>query len=463
MAAPELDVPPNLLFLFADEMRGSAMGCAGNPDVRTPALDRLAAEGVRFTHALANNAVCTPGRGSLLTGCWPHTHRAVANDLPVDPEAPAIARALAAAGYRCGYIGKWHLGGMPRDRFIPPGPERLGFDDFWAAWNCHHQYLRPKYHVNDDPTPVLLEGVYEPVVQTDLAMDWIGRRTAGETAPWALYVSYGPPHEPYRPLPPGYEGRYDPRTLHLPPTCPDTPAHRQDLADYYTHVTALDDQLGRLLSFLDARGELDETLIVWTSDHGSMLGSHGRQNKHSPWEEATVVPFLLRYGPHLPAGRVDDLMVSQVDVAPTLLGLLGLTPDSRMAGLDLSRQVRGRGGERPRSALLQAVVCADQAAKDGLLEWRGVRTHTATYAMDLNGPWLLFDNAGDPSQQRNLVDQPASEALRTDLQAELRRWLARIGDTLLPRDAYLASQGLTRLWEARLAHNRALRQRIPGG
>ncbi|MDQ3703575.1 MAG: sulfatase-like hydrolase/transferase, partial [Chloroflexota bacterium] len=211
-------MPPNLLFLFADEMRGSAMGCAGNPDVRTPALDRLAAEGVRFTHALANNAVCTPGRGSLLTGCWPHTHRAVANDLPVDPEAPAIARALDAAGYRCGYIGKWHLGGTPRDRFIPPGPERLGFDDFWAAWNCHHQYLRPKYHVNDDPTPVLLEGVYEPVVQTDLAMDWIGRCPAGETAPWALYVSYGPPHEPYRPLPPGYEGRYDPRTLHLPPT-----------------------------------------------------------------------------------------------------------------------------------------------------------------------------------------------------------------------------------------------------
>src|SRR5690349_4304647 len=146
--------PPNLLFIFADEMRGSAMGCAGNPDVRTPHLDRLAAEGVRFTHACANSAVCTPARGSILTGCWPQTHGALANDLPVDPEAPSIARVLGHRGpapYRCGYVGKWHLGGIPRDRFVPPGPERLGFDDLWAAWNCAHAYLRARYHLNDSP------------------------------------------------------------------------------------------------------------------------------------------------------------------------------------------------------------------------------------------------------------------------------------------------------------------------
>ena len=126
----------NLLFVFADELRGAALGCAPDPRshypepsrAQTPHLDRLAAAGVRFTQAVANSAVCTPARGSILTGCWPQTHRALANDLPVDPGAPSIARSLGAAGYRCGYIGKWHLGGMPRDRFVPPGPERLGFD-----------------------------------------------------------------------------------------------------------------------------------------------------------------------------------------------------------------------------------------------------------------------------------------------------------------------------------------------
>ncbi|HEV2126604.1 MAG TPA: sulfatase-like hydrolase/transferase, partial [Chloroflexota bacterium] len=188
---------PNLLFLFADEMRGSALGCAGNPDVQTPHLDRIAAEGVRFTHAVANNAVCTPARGSLLAGCWPQTHRAVANDLPADPAAPSIARSLGQAGYRCGYIGKWHLGGMPRDRFIPPGPERLGFDDFWAAWNCQHRYLQAKYHLNGSSEPVAIDGVYEPEVQTDLALEWIGHRGPASDSPWCLYLSYGPPHEPY--------------------------------------------------------------------------------------------------------------------------------------------------------------------------------------------------------------------------------------------------------------------------
>jgi len=207
----------NLLFIFGDEHRRQAVGCYGNPDVRTPALDRLAAEGVRFTHAYANMAVCTPARGSLLTGCWPQRHRAMGNDLPVDPRSPSIARALDAAGYACAYVGKWHLGGIPRSRFISPGAERLGFDAFWAAWNCHHRYFEPKYF-RDSPEPVVLEGVYEPVVQTDLALDWLAQhRTAAPDHPFCLFVSYGPPHSPYRPLPPGMEGVYAPAALTLRP------------------------------------------------------------------------------------------------------------------------------------------------------------------------------------------------------------------------------------------------------
>ena len=443
---------PNLLFVFADEMRGSALGCAGNADVQTPHLDQLAAEGVRFNRALSNNAVCTPARGSILTGCWPQTHRAIANDLPVDPGAPSIARALKGRGYRCGYVGKWHLGGMPRDRFIPPGPERLGFDDFWAVWNCAHRYISPRYHLNDSPEVITAEGRYEPEVQTDLSIEWLRGLAAPE--PWCLFLSYGPPHEPYRPLPPGYEGRHDPAGLTLPPNCPDTPEHRQDLADYYTHVTALDDQVRRLLAFLEARGELDSTLVVFTSDHGSMLGSHGRQNKHGPWDEATVVPLLMRLPGAVPARREDDLLIGHVDLAPTLLSLMGLEPDARMEGRRLATQIRNGGGRRPDSVYLQAVICADQAAKDGLIEWRGVRTAEATYAANLRGPWLLYDNRTDPYQERNLVDAPEGAALQQHLVREMEWWLAETSDVLEPKEAVLARYGLTELWEERAAMNR---------
>ena len=444
---------PNLLFLFTDEHRGSALSCAGNPDVKTPHLDRLAAEGVRCTQAVANNAVCTPARGSILTGCWPQTHRAIANDLPVDPGAPSIARTLQESGYRCGYVGKWHLGGMPRDRFIPPGPERLGFDDFWAAWNCAHTYISPRYHLNDSPEVIVAEGRYEPEVQTDLSLEWLSSLKAED--PWCLFLSYGPPHEPYRPLPPGYEGRYDPAALTLPPNCPDTPQHRQDLADYYTHVTAVDDQVGRLLGFLEQTGQAQHTLVVFTSDHGSMLGAHGRQNKHSPWDEATVVPLLLRLPGTLPVGRVDDMLIGHVDLAPTVLSLLGGVPDARREGITLSTQLRRTGGPRPISVYLQAVICADQAAKDGLIEWRGVRTDEATYAANLDGPWLLYDNRRDPFQQRNLVGERPD--LQRQMERALARWMTRTSDVLEPKEEVLARHGLTDLWEERAATNRRLR------
>ncbi|HEU5317353.1 MAG TPA: sulfatase-like hydrolase/transferase [Chloroflexota bacterium] len=455
MELPTPPARPNLLFVFADEMRGSAMGCAGNTDVRTPALDGLARGGVRFTNAVANNAVCTPARGSILTGCWPQTHRALANDLPVDPGAPSIARALRAKGYRCGYIGKWHVGGMPRDRFIPPGAERLGFDDFWAAWNCAHRYLRPAYHLNDSPQPVVHEGRYEPEMQADLALEWVG--SLGLDEPWCLFLSFGPPHEPYRPLPPGYEGTYDPNALTLRPNCPDTPEYRQDLADYYTHVTALDDQVARLLASLEGRGQLDSTLVVFTSDHGSMIGSHGRENKHSPWEEATVIPLLMRLPGTVPQGREDDALIGHPDLAPTLLSLMGVAPDRRMEGRDVSRRIRSAEGEGPDSVYLQAVICADQAAKDGLIEWRGVRTRGATYAANLRGPWLLYDNEADPYQLRNLVDEPSAAALRERMAGELKRWMAETNDRLEAKEVVLERYGLKRVWDERAATNRRLR------
>lgn len=445
---------PNLLVVFADELRAQATGCYGNPDVATPVLDRLAAEGVRFTHAYANAPVCTPSRGCLLTGCWPQRHRAITNDLPVDPAAPSIARALGAAGYACGYIGKWHLGGIPRYRRIPPGPERLGFDSFWAAWNCHHRYTRPKYYLNDATEPVILEGRYEPEVQTDLALGWLAeQRVQHPGQPFCLFVSYGPPHSPYRPLPPGMEGRYDPARITLRPNCVDTPQERQDLADYYAHTTALDHQLGRLINYLREAGELERTLVVFTSDHGSMLGSQGHHYKQQPWEESIAVPLIMR-GPTLPRRVALDLLIGLVDLAPTLLGLLGLPVPAAMQGRDLSAFIRepGKAAGRPASLYLQEMVCCDQAVREGITPWRGVRTPRYTYARTLDGPWVLYDNWEDPYQLRNLIAAPEARSLLDELERELATWMACLDDRLEPAEAVLQRHGLAEAWAVRNAH-----------
>ncbi|HET7767873.1 MAG TPA: sulfatase [Chloroflexota bacterium] len=444
---------PNLLFLFGDEHRADALGCSPNPDVRSPVIDRLAAEGLRFAHAFANTPVCTPCRGTLLTGQWPLRHGAVSNDLPVKygPETPSIARSLKRVGYRCGYIGKWHIGGWPRDRFTPPGPARLGFDDLWAAWECHHEYMRPKYHLNDSPEPVLLEGRYEPEVQTEIALEWLGSLEVAESEdPFCLFISYGPPHSPYRPLPPGFESAYDPRAVSLRPNCEEDEDERQDLAAYYAHVSALDVQIGRLIEHLRLTGALDRTLVVYTSDHGTMLGSQGHHNKQQPWDESINIPLVMRFGDRRGAKAVDT-PIGVLDYAPTLLGLLGVEVPEAMEGRNLSRHlVGGEPAPGPLSVPIGEMVCCDQAVREQLVPWRGVRTERHTYARRIDGPWVLYDNEEDPYQLNNLVG--SSPELQAQLEGELQAWLRRLGDDVLPADELFERLGLKEAWAAREAH-----------
>ena len=164
--------------------------CAGNTDVISPNTDRLAAEGIRFTHAYANTPACTPSRAIILTGKYSLSNGTVANDLPLRESEITIGNVLKDAGYRTGYIGKWHLDGIPRDKFTPPGERRQGFD-FWAVWNCSHAYYGAKYF-RDDPTPIKIDG-YEPVAQTDLALEFLD---ADDDRPFCLFLSWGPPHAP---------------------------------------------------------------------------------------------------------------------------------------------------------------------------------------------------------------------------------------------------------------------------
>jgi arylsulfatase A-like enzyme len=443
----------NLLFVFADELRAQSVSCDGNPEVQTPVLDRLATEGVVFDHAYSTTPVCTPARASMLTGCWPRVHKAAGNDLPIDPAAPSIARALKASGYVCGYDGKWHLGGFPRDRFIPPGAERLGFDDFWSSWNCSHQYMWPRWH-RDTPEVHELPGRYEPEVQTDLAIEWLGHlRVSNPDQPFCLFVSYGPPHEPYRPTPPGMEGHYDPKDLTVRPNVPKEIANAEllDLADYYGHITALDRQLGRLVEFLEQHDILDDTLVAYSSDHGTMLGSHGLHSKQVPFEEAIAIPLVMRGRSALgPLGRHDDLIIGMVDIAPTLLGLLGIANKEQMQGLDLSAHIADPTlTGRPSSLCLENALVFDNAVAQGIRPWWGVRTDRYTYARHLEEAWLLFDNEADPYQMLNLVDASHLADVRAEMDGHLKRWSQEFGEPIASEDDYAQLCGVAESWRAR--------------
>ncbi len=211
----------------------------------------------------------------------------------------SIAHVARDGGYDTAYVGKWHLDGGRRWDFTPPGPRRQGFDR-WHAINCDHRdYLAPIYYQENDPQPIRPDR-YSTDWETDVALDLFDQLTG----PWCLFLSWSPPHNPYHQLPDRWIGAYDPDLLKLSANTEDTDVHRRDLAGYYTHIGALDECLGRLLDGLEHRGLTENTIVVFTSDHGDMLGAHGRYRKQWPWDESANVPLLVRWPRGLPQGEV---------------------------------------------------------------------------------------------------------------------------------------------------------------
>jgi len=401
--------PFNLLFIFADQMRGQDMGHSGNPDARTPNMDRLAAEGVTFTNAIANCPVCTPSRGSMLTGLHPLHHGAVANDIPIRPDIPSIGTILRDAGYRTGYIGKWHLDGVPRDRFTPPGPRRLGFDDYWAAWNCHHDYFNGRYF-EDTPEPRSFEG-YEPDGQTDLAIRFMERY---RNDPFLLVLSWGPPHDPYGKVPDEFLKMYDPVRLTLRPNVAaggNEEGVRRTIASYYAAITALDANLGRLLAALERLGLAETTAVLFTSDHGDMLWSQGYQKKQKPWEESIRVPLIIRAPGARGNGTACTRIVEFVDIYPTLTDLAGLKPPKGLEGRSLQPLLDNPLARWDGHAITQVLRPADKRLAKPVMG-RSIRTERWRYTdwAEGNSGVELYDHANDPMEFNNLALEPDPEA-----------------------------------------------------
>lgn len=422
-SASEAARRPNILFIVPDQLRAQAIGGAGNPDVKTPNLDRLAGEGLVFDRAFANSPVCCPARAVLLTGKYAHRNGMTANDLRLRESETTLAELFKAAGYRTGFIGKWHLdGGRREPGFVPPGARRQGFD-YWAANECSHDHFNNRYF-RDDPTPLQL-GKYEAEGWTDLAVEFLRRQ---EERPFFLMVMMGPPHDPYK-APPRYESLYDPARLAMRPNWVDRipMGSRQDIASYYAQITAIDDQIGRLMAVLKELHLRDDTIVVFTSDHGDMLGSHGERLKRKPWEESIRVPFFISFPGRVRAGARTDAIITHVDMAPTLLGLCGLRVPDTMQGTDLSQVVQGRSAAGPDSAFFQ--IFGPYRGDSTPFGWRGVRTGRYKYARSQQQPWMLFDLERDPYEMHNLAGAPSAAAVQAVMEKKLRDWMQRTGDS----------------------------------
>lgn len=432
---------PNLLFVFTDQQSFDMLGCYGNRQILTPHLDRLAGEGVRFEYCVASSPVCTPSRAMMLTGQHPLRNGALSNDVAVFPGNGAyFAEVLRDRGYRTGYIGKWHLYGGDRNRPVPAGPDRCGFDDTFLTNNCSLNFDPDVCFYFDQQTGQKVRyGQWEAYGQTEQAVDFINRSRPGD--PWALFVSWHPPHDhkglTYGTLP-ELEAQYDAEKITLRPSMTDSPKARRNLAGYMAMCTGCDLAFGRLMATLRAKGMEDNTVVVFTSDHGDLHGAHGRPwAKSFPEDESCRVPLIIRYPGKLKPRR-SELLVGTLDLMPTILGLMGIAPPSTCDGQNLTPHL----------------VTGDDRAVESVPffyaapAWRGVFTKRFTYSeraqiaaapdAELLGidpgkqTWnCLYDRQDDPFQLKNRFDDSSWAPKKDELQVLMHRWRDRFRDPFL--------------------------------
>ena len=421
----------NIVFILTDDQGPWAAGCYGNPEIRTPNLDRLASEGMLFRNFFVATPVCSPSRATLLTGRIPSQHgvhdwlrqgNTGSDAAKYLAEEICYTDVLAAHGWNCAISGKWHLGASQ----IP----QHGF----SHWYVHQRGGGPYYDA-----PMVRDGelVNEPgyVTEriTDDALEWLDANALGES-PLYLSVHYTAPHSPWDCHPQDIVDSYGGCPFE---SCPQEERHpwatsltdrclgdREMLKGYFAAVTAMDHNVGRILAKLDALGLCDRTLVVFVSDNGFSCGHHGfwgKGNGTAPrnmYENSIRVPFIVRHPGRVPAGVAQDAMVSAYDFMPTLLDYLGLPipQDCDIVGhsfLSLLLGEEGQGREQ--------VVLYDEYG-----ETRMVRTATHKYVQRYpDGPNELWDLVNDPGERHNLIADPGQAPLVRELRALLAAWFAR--------------------------------------
>ncbi len=430
---------PNVLYIFSDQHRAHSLPGEQLSEVIAPTLARFRKENVSMDACISNYPLCVPHRAILMSGQYPWQTNVIHNENTLEPRVPGLGETFSKAGYNTSYIGKWHLY-HGEGQFVPKGPYRFGFENWhvWANTNKHYDGITFDPETGEKLT---MPG-YQPTRMTDQALEFITRQKGSEK-PWFQVVSWNPPHPPFDP-PAAERNRYDAASIKLRPNVRlPTPADkltnpypqlqsietlREAEQGYYGAITAIDKEFERLLHALDENGMADDTVVIYTSDHGEMMGSHGHMAKQMPHEESCRVPFFVRLPGSHGKSKSSDALLSSVDIFPTLCGLAGIPVAAHCSGRDLSGIMRGETQQSPEMVFLMNEQGPSNRQEVNVQTYRGVRTHTHTYAIQLDGRWCLYDNVKDPYQMKNLVKDPSSKDLIRKLEAALINWSKSTGD-----------------------------------
>lgn len=457
--------PPNLVFIMADQWRGDALGCLNITPVSTPYLDNLAAQGVLFSDAISSYPVSSPARGMLMTGMYPVQSKVTGNcnssNAPYGVELETSARCwsdvLKDKGYALGYIGKWHLD-SPYEPYVNtsnnkgkvawnewcPKERRHGFDH-WIAYGTYDNHLRPMYW-NTDASRNDFHYVdqWGPEYEADKAIEYISNPNNSfreGNKPFALVVSMNPPHTGYNLVPQKYKDIYkntDVESLCKAPSIPpkDTPMgnyYRKNILDYYACMSGVDEQVGRIVQQLKDQGLFENTIIVFTSDHGNCLGEHNKESKNNFYEESLRIPMIISFPNKIHARRDSSLMISFADLYPSLLSLMGFKKDipEQVQTFDLSTFILS---DKKKASVVQPYYFIQPGNPSS--GYRGLRTGRYTFAIHTtNGKpdeWILFDREQDPFELQNCA--PSNPGLIKDFTKQLKKWLIKTND---PFAAYL--------------------------
>ena len=430
---------PNILFILSDDQGEWAMGCSGNAEIRTPALDAIAAAGIRFTHFFCTSPVCSPARASLMTGEIPSQHgvhdwirAGNMGDARIDylRGRALVTDHFAAAGYRCGLVGKWHLGAsdVPRKGYV--------------RWFAHQSGMSPYYDAPmvDEDRPVTVPR-YLTEVLTEEAVLFL-RREAPGAEPFWLSLNYTAPHYPWIDSHPrAYTDLYADCTFD---SCPQEPPHRfsasgnpatdegharprESLTGYFASMTAMDDGIARVLSEIERLGLRESTLVIFMADNGMNCGHHGIWGKgngtrpQNMYDTSVKVPCLFAQPGRIRAGQVSDAMLSGYDVFPTLLEYAGLEAgeDARKPGRSFADLLDGAVSDRE-----QPVVVYDEYGPVRMVrtrDWKYVHRYP-------DGPHELYDLVQDPGERHDLIASAAAAPILASLRERLDDWFARYVD-----------------------------------
>lgn len=430
------DRRPNVIWIITDQHRAQALGWNGDPNLHTPAIDNLARNGTVFSRAVAGAPWCTPFRASLLTGRYPHQVGCVRTPSRLDPAIPTIAEPFRQNGYHTAWVGKWHVNGSNSStHFVPPG-ERGGFD-YWVGYENNNKQYDVWVHGDGIDETMQVDG-YETAGLSRVFVDHITAHVGenDEYQPFFGVLSVQPPHSPYVAA---HERRgINPSEVELRPNVPHSNRVRQkarrDIAGYSAMVEDIDAMVAEVCEALQTLGIFRDTYVMFFSDHGDMLGSHGQWEKSSPWEESIRIPMIISTAgghAHIKTGDLDYPM-NHVDIAPTSLGLCGIAAPGDMAGYDFSPHIvhqsrwteyHDNGGDAvapPDSALLQQIPRKFHRHSVNRA-WRGIVTRDGwKYICTPGNDWLLFNLNDDPYEMCNLcydiVFQDEKERLHQQLQ-----------------------------------------------